>query len=84
MSTCDSFKSPEVEYMDVDDLAVNSIERKTCSKLYISEAEGCIFASSISVVTFLFCVKIFSLGFHCFVRRKYLQRRHTCGDRSKW
>lgn len=76
MSTCDSFKSPEVEYMDVDDLAVNSIERKTCSKLYISEhveAEGCIFALSIYVVSFVFNVKIFSLGLHCFVHRKYLQ-----------
>ncbi|CAK9169243.1 unnamed protein product [Ilex paraguariensis] len=38
MSTCDSFKSPEVEYVDNNDIeAVNSIERKTSSKLYISE-----------------------------------------------
>ncbi|XP_019072151.1 cyclin-A1-1 isoform X2 [Vitis vinifera] len=54
MSTCDSFKSPEVEYMDVDDLAVNSIERKTCSKLYISEhveAEGNICSEDIHVET---------------------------------
>ncbi|KAK9271351.1 hypothetical protein L1049_026941 [Liquidambar formosana] len=38
MSTCDSFKSPDVEYMDNEDvLAVNSIERKTFSNLCISE-----------------------------------------------
>ena len=38
MSTCDSLKSPEVEYLDNNDIAaVDSIERKTSSKLYISE-----------------------------------------------
>ncbi|XWS25097.1 hypothetical protein CRYUN_Cryun27aG0041800 [Craigia yunnanensis] len=38
MSTCDSFKSPEVEYMDNHDVtAIDSIERKTCSDLYISD-----------------------------------------------
>ncbi|PSS19901.1 Cyclin-A1-1 like [Actinidia chinensis var. chinensis] len=38
MSTCDSLKSPEVEYLDDNDIAaVDSIERKTSSKLYISE-----------------------------------------------
>ncbi|XP_057505460.1 cyclin-A1-1 [Actinidia eriantha] len=38
MSTCDSLKSPEVEYVDDNDIAaVDSIERKTSSKLYISE-----------------------------------------------
>lgn len=38
MSTCDSFKSPEVEYMDNRDVAViDSIERKTFSNLYISD-----------------------------------------------
>ncbi|XP_059631780.1 cyclin-A1-1 [Cornus florida] len=38
MSTCDSLKSPEVEYIDNNDVAaINSIERKTCSKLFISE-----------------------------------------------
>ncbi|KAL4334648.1 hypothetical protein GQ457_07G022820 [Hibiscus cannabinus] len=45
MSTCDSFKSPEVEYMDNRDVsAIGSIERKTFSTLCISdhdvEAEG--------------------------------------------
>ena len=38
MSTCDSFKSPEVEYIDNNDVpAVNSINRKTFSNLYISD-----------------------------------------------
>ncbi|XP_062098743.1 cyclin-A1-1-like [Humulus lupulus] len=38
MSTCDSFKSPEVEYVDNDDVrAVDSINRKTFSNLYISD-----------------------------------------------
>ncbi|KAM7507776.1 hypothetical protein LguiA_018229 [Lonicera macranthoides] len=38
MSTCDSLKSPDVEYIDDNDMAaVDSIERKTCYKLYISE-----------------------------------------------
>ncbi|XP_039003176.1 cyclin-A1-1-like [Hibiscus syriacus] len=38
MSTCDSFKSPEVEYMDNRDVsAIGSIERKTFSNLYISD-----------------------------------------------
>ncbi|XWS21668.1 hypothetical protein CRYUN_Cryun30bG0074300 [Craigia yunnanensis] len=38
MSTCDSFKSPEVEYMDNHDVtAIDSTERKTCSNLYISD-----------------------------------------------
>ncbi|KAK3006588.1 hypothetical protein RJ639_016118 [Escallonia herrerae] len=38
MSTCDSLKSPDVEYIDNNDIAaVESIERKTCSKLFISE-----------------------------------------------
>ncbi|OMO55006.1 hypothetical protein COLO4_36246 [Corchorus olitorius] len=38
MSTCDSFKSPEVEYMDSRDIpAIESIERKTFSNLYISD-----------------------------------------------
>ncbi|KAL6984286.1 Cyclin-A1-1 [Sarracenia purpurea var. burkii] len=38
MSTCDSLKSPEVEYVDNNEIAaVDSIERKTSSKLYISE-----------------------------------------------
>ncbi|KAF5467931.1 hypothetical protein F2P56_012135 [Juglans regia] len=40
MSTCDSFKSPEVEYMDNSDVpAVDSIERKTFGNLYISDLE---------------------------------------------
>ncbi|XAR55550.1 hypothetical protein NMG60_11035651 [Bertholletia excelsa] len=38
MSTCDSLKSPDVEYVDNNDIAaVDSIERKTISKLYITE-----------------------------------------------
>ncbi|KAK3029174.1 hypothetical protein RJ639_038726, partial [Escallonia herrerae] len=38
MSTCDSLKSPDVEYIDNNDIAaVESIERKTCGKLFISE-----------------------------------------------
>ncbi|TYG76008.1 hypothetical protein ES288_D03G079000v1 [Gossypium darwinii] len=38
MSTCDSFKSPEVEYMDNHDVtAVDSIERKTFRNLCISD-----------------------------------------------
>ncbi|KAF3447024.1 hypothetical protein FNV43_RR12204 [Rhamnella rubrinervis] len=37
MSTCDSYKSPEVEYIDNNDVpAVDSINRKTFSNLYIS------------------------------------------------
>ncbi|KAF8412613.1 hypothetical protein HHK36_000582 [Tetracentron sinense] len=38
MSTCDSLKSPDIEYVDnVDASAVASIERRTCNNLYISE-----------------------------------------------
>ncbi|CAI9115443.1 OLC1v1016345C1 [Oldenlandia corymbosa var. corymbosa] len=36
MSTCDSLKSPEVEYLDNNEI-VNSIEKKTAYKLCISE-----------------------------------------------
>lgn len=37
MSTCDSFKSPDVEYLDNNDIsAVDSVERKTKSSLCIS------------------------------------------------
>ena len=40
MSICDSYKSPEVEYIDNNDLpAVDSINRKTFSSLYISDHE---------------------------------------------
>ncbi|KAB1221017.1 Cyclin-A1-1 [Morella rubra] len=40
MSTCESFKSPDVEYIDNNDvLAVDSINRKTISSLYISDHE---------------------------------------------
>lgn len=38
MSTCDSFKSPEVEYVDNNDVPpVDSIDRKTFSNLCISD-----------------------------------------------
>ncbi|KAF2291359.1 hypothetical protein GH714_023207 [Hevea brasiliensis] len=38
MSTCDSFKSPEVEYMDNNDIpAIDFINKKTLSNLYISD-----------------------------------------------
>lgn len=38
MSTTDSLNSPDVEYIDnADAAAVASLERRTCSKLYISE-----------------------------------------------
>uniref|UniRef100_A0A2C9U1F9 B-like cyclin n=2 Tax=Manihot esculenta TaxID=3983 RepID=A0A2C9U1F9_MANES len=38
MSTCDSFKSPEVEYIDNNDIpAIDSINKKTLSNLYISD-----------------------------------------------
>ncbi|KAG5525099.1 hypothetical protein RHGRI_031694 [Rhododendron griersonianum] len=38
MSTCDSLKSPEFEYVDnIEMTAVDSIERRTSTKLYISE-----------------------------------------------
>ncbi|KAJ8762900.1 hypothetical protein K2173_023029 [Erythroxylum novogranatense] len=39
MSTCDSFKSPEIEYIDTtnDTPAIDSINKKTLSNLYISE-----------------------------------------------
>ncbi|CAL5384851.1 unnamed protein product [Camellia sinensis] len=41
MSTCDFLRSPEFEYIDNDDaLAVNSIGRKACSSLDISDPEG--------------------------------------------
>ncbi|GMH22316.1 hypothetical protein Nepgr_024159 [Nepenthes gracilis] len=41
MSTCDSLKSPEVEYVDENDVAaLHSIERKTSSTLHISEPGG--------------------------------------------
>ncbi|KAK4572747.1 hypothetical protein RGQ29_030965 [Quercus rubra] len=40
MSTCESYKSPEVEYIDNNDLPeVDSINRKTLSNLYISDHE---------------------------------------------
>lgn len=39
MSSCDSFKSPDVEYVDNSDVAaVDSIERKTFSNLNISDS----------------------------------------------
>lgn len=39
MSTCESFKSPDVEYIDNDDVSVvDSIDRKTFSNLYISDS----------------------------------------------
>ncbi|XP_042479293.1 cyclin-A1-4-like isoform X2 [Macadamia integrifolia] len=38
MSTCDSLKSPDIEYIDSADVsAVASIERRTCNNLYISD-----------------------------------------------
>lgn len=38
MSTCDSLKSPDIEYVDnVDSFVVDSIERKASNNLYISE-----------------------------------------------
>lgn len=38
MSACDSFKSPQVEYIDNDEVsAVVSIERKALSNLYITQ-----------------------------------------------
>ncbi|XP_050363493.1 cyclin-A1-1-like [Argentina anserina] len=38
MSTCDSFKSPQVEYIDNNDVqAIDSIDRKTFSHLHISD-----------------------------------------------
>lgn len=38
MSTCDSFKSPEVEYIYNNDIpAIDFINKKTLSNLYISE-----------------------------------------------
>lgn len=38
VSTCDSLKSPEVEYIDKSNVAdIDSIERKTCNKLHISD-----------------------------------------------
>lgn len=38
MSTCESLNSPDVEYIDNNDIAaMESIERKTCSKLNISD-----------------------------------------------
>ncbi|KAL1833685.1 hypothetical protein ACET3Z_003336 [Daucus carota] len=40
MSSSDSLKSPDVEYIDNTDVAaIDSIERKTCSKLFISDDE---------------------------------------------
>ncbi|GAB4844149.1 hypothetical protein Ancab_037456 [Ancistrocladus abbreviatus] len=41
LSTCDSLKSPEVEYLDeYDATALDSIERKTCNNLHISDPVG--------------------------------------------
>ncbi|KAJ6405354.1 hypothetical protein OIU84_013335 [Salix udensis] len=38
MSTCDSFKSPEIEYIDSNEItAIDSINKKTLSNLYISD-----------------------------------------------
>lgn len=38
MSTCESLNSPDVEYIDNNDIAaMESIERKTCSNLNISD-----------------------------------------------
>lgn len=40
MSTCDSLKSPDIEYVDNFDMAaVDSLERNTSSKLFISEPD---------------------------------------------
>ncbi|KAJ4838348.1 hypothetical protein Tsubulata_026396 [Turnera subulata] len=39
MSTCDSYKSPEVEYIDNNDIpAIDSINKKTLNNLYISDS----------------------------------------------
>ena len=56
MSTCDSFKSPEVEYVDNNDVpAVDSINRKTFSNLYISDhSESTGFMSQQSLYLSLF------------------------------
>lgn len=52
MSTCESFKSPDVEYIDNDEVsALDSIDRKNFGNLYISEHSEktgkCYFGSSI-------------------------------------
>ncbi|CAI0602096.1 unnamed protein product [Linum tenue] len=40
MSTCDSFKSPDVEYLDNNDLhEIDSINKKALNKLYITDNE---------------------------------------------
>jgi cyclin A len=56
MSTCDSFKSPEVEYIDNNDVpAVDSINRKTFSNLFISDHDekAGVFLFQFSVVVLL-------------------------------
>jgi len=56
MSTCDSMKSPEFEYIDnADSSAVSSLERRTSNNLHISEnpdTEGLYFPSVKSSVFF--------------------------------
>lgn len=80
VSTCDSLKSPEVEYIDKSNVAdIDSIERKTCNKLHISDhvETGMVYC----IVSRTYCL-VFTL---CFVylnlildaHRKYLQERHT-------
>lgn len=53
MSTCDSFKSPQVEYIDNNDVqAIDSINRKTFSHLHISdqpETTGSIFEQTFEI-----------------------------------
>lgn len=68
MSTCDSMKSPEFEYIDnVDSTAVASLERRASKSLHISEnsgAEGW-FSLSVYIIFLFFRNNDENMSFHC-------------------
>jgi len=68
MSTCDSMKSPEFEYIDnADSSAVSSLERRTSNNLHISEnpdTEGFCFSPSVQIFHILFSKMMLKLVSH--------------------
>lgn len=79
VSTCDSLKSPEVEYIDKSNVAdIDSIERKTCNKLHISDhvETGLVYCC---ILNFLFSFHLPFCLLKCSVNahRKYLQEGHN-------
>ncbi|KAL3347798.1 hypothetical protein AABB24_021445 [Solanum stoloniferum] len=62
MSTSDTVRTPEVEYIDDHELAaVDSIEKKACSTLYISEHVKALYAREIYLWTWNQGIKLSTL-----------------------